>query len=60
MRYAVWALVLWPLFCCQQCDQTWACVTLSVCIAVLLHIILSIVHQLRALVAMGRYERWPK
>jgi hypothetical protein len=59
MRYVVWLLILWPLICCQRCDQTWACVVLSFCISLLLHIVLSILHQLRALAAMGRHERWP-
>ncbi len=60
MRFAVLLLALLPLICCPVCDQTWACVMLAICIALVSYIALSIVHELRALVALGRHETWPK
>lgn len=60
MRFVVLLFAFFPLICCQVCDQTWACVTLASCVAVILYIALSIVHELRALVALGRHERWPR
>lgn len=59
MRFAILLLAFLPLICCQVCDQTWAWVTLAICAAVVLYIVLSIVHELRALAAMGRHEAWP-
>ena len=56
MRFAVLLLALLPLICCPVCDQTWACVTLAICIALVSYIALSIVHELRALAALGRHE----
>lgn len=60
MRFAVLLLAFLPLICCQVCDQTWACATLAICAAVIFHIVLSIVYELRALAALGRHEAWPK
>ena len=54
MRYAVFILALFPSSCCSQCDRTWVCVLLSVIVAVALHVILSVIHELRLLAKMGR------
>ena len=54
MRYAVFILALFPLICCSQCDRTWVCVLLSVIVAVALHVMLSVIHELRLLAKMGR------
>jgi hypothetical protein len=59
MRYTVLLLVMWPLICCQQCDQTWACITLSISIAFLLYLALSITHELRLLAEFGPSAQWP-
>lgn len=59
MRYLVLLIALWPLICCQQCDQTWACGTLSIAVAFLLHVVLSIAHQLLRLAKFGPAGRWP-
>ena len=56
MRFAVLLFGFLPLVCCQVCDQTWVCVTLAICIAVIFYIVLSIVYELRALAALGRHE----
>ena len=58
MRYAVLILALFPLICCSQCDQTWLCVLLSVIAAMALHVILSVIHELRLLAKMGQSARW--
>ena len=57
MRYAVLIIALSPIICCQQCDQTWICVILFASIAVILHVIFSIVHELRLLAKFGQLER---
>ena len=59
MRYLVLLIALWPLVCCQQCDQTWACITLSVSVAFLLHVTLSIAYELRLLAGLGSSSQWP-
>ena len=60
MRYLVLLLALWPLVCCQQCDQTWACITLSVSVAFLLHVTLSIAYELRRLAEFGSSGHCPQ
>ena len=59
MRYAVLLIVLWPLVCCEKCDYTPICIVLSVGLAVLLHVALSIVHELRLLAARGQRRYGP-
>ena len=58
MRFLVLSISLWPLICCRECDRTWACVTLSVSVAILLHIVFSIAHQLKRLAERSRFRRW--
>ena len=60
MRYAVLLLVLLPLVCCQQCDLTWACITVAVSVALLLNVMLSLAHELRLLAELGQARRWPR
>ena len=59
MRYVVLLIVLTPLFCCQQCDQTWACITLWLSVAFLLHVALSITHELQLLAKFGQSGQGP-
>ena len=42
-------IALWPLVCCENCDVTPVCVTLSITVALLLYVVASIVHELRLL-----------
>lgn len=49
MPYLFLLIVLWPLVCCEKCDYTTACVTLSVVVAGCLYVVASIVHALRLL-----------
>ena len=60
MRYAVLLIALWPLVCCERCDYTLICVTLSFGVAFLLYALLSIVHELRLLEGWGHAKRWPR
>ncbi len=59
MRYAAFLLILWPLVCCEQCDYTAVCVTLSIGAAILLYVVFAISRELRLLAAWGRNHRWP-
>jgi hypothetical protein len=49
MPYLFLLIALWPLVCCEQCDYTGICVTLSVAVAVALYVVASIVRELRLL-----------
>ena len=49
MRYLFLLIAFVPLVCCEQCDVTYVCVTISIVIAVVLYVVASIVHELRAL-----------
>lgn len=49
MRYLFLLIAFVPLVCCEQCDFTYACVTVSIVAAVVLYVAASIVHELRAL-----------
>jgi len=49
MPYLFLLIVFWPLVCCDKCDYTAVCVTLSIVVAVLLYAAASIVHELRLL-----------
>lgn len=42
-------LGLWPLVCCEQCNYTPVCLTVSIVAAVMLYIVASIIRELRAL-----------
>ena len=49
MPYLFLLIALWPLVCCENCDVTPVCVTLSITVALLLYVVASIVHELRLL-----------
>lgn len=49
MPYLFLLIALWPLVCCEKCDYTPVCVTLSIATAIVLYIVASIVHELRLL-----------
>ena len=49
MPYLFLLIALWPLVCCEKCDYTGVCVTLSVLVAVVLYVGASIVQELRLL-----------
>ena len=49
MPYFYLLIAFWPLVCCEQCDVTYACVTFSIAVAVVLYVVASIVHELCAL-----------
>ena len=54
MRYAVLLIALWPLVCCEKCDYTPICILLSTSLAAILHIGLSIAHELKLLAAWAQ------
>ena len=60
MRYTALFVALWPLVCCERCDYTPVCVTLSIGVAIVLYAALSVVHELRLLAAWGHADRWPR
>lgn len=49
MPYFFLLIALWPLVCCEKCDYTAVCVTISIAVALVLYIVASIVHELRSL-----------
>ncbi len=49
MPYLFLLIVFWPLVCCEKCDYTAVCVTISLAVALVLYIVGSIVHELRLL-----------
>ena len=49
MPYLFLLIVFWPLVCCEKCDYTAVCVTISIAVALVLYIVASIVHELRLL-----------
>ena len=49
MPYLFLMIALWPLVCCEKCDYTAVCVTISIAVALVLYIVASIVHELRLL-----------
>lgn len=49
MPYLFLLIAFWPLVCCEQCDYTTVCMTISIVVAVLLYAIASIVRELRLL-----------
>ena len=49
-------IAFWPLVCCEKCDYTAVCITVSIMVAIVLFIAASIVHELRAL-AIHRSQR---
>ena len=49
MPYLFLLIVFWPLVCCEKCDYTAVCVTISIVVGLVLYIIASIVHELRLL-----------
>ena len=49
MYYLFLLIALWPLVCCETCDYTAVCVTVSIAAAVVLYVVASIVHELRLL-----------
>jgi hypothetical protein len=60
MRYAVLLIALWPLVCCDQCDYTIVCVTLSAAVSAGLYVLFALIYELRLLAALGRATRWPR
>ena len=49
MPYFFLLISFWPLVCCEKCDVSYACVVISIAAAVVLYVVASIVHELRAL-----------
>lgn len=49
MPYLFLLLALWPLVCCEKCDYTPVCVSLSITLALVLYVLASIIHELRLL-----------
>lgn len=49
MPYLFLLIAFWPLVCCEKCDYTPMCMTISIVVAVLLYAVASIVHELRLL-----------
>ena len=49
MPYLFLLIAFWPLVCCEKCDYTAVCVTISIVVALVLYIVASIVHELRLL-----------
>ena len=49
MPYLFLLIDFWPLVCCEKCDYTAVCVTISIAVALVLYIVASIVHELRLL-----------
>ena len=49
-------IAFWPLVCCEKCDYTAVCITVSIIVALVLYITASIVHALRTL-AVHRPQR---
>lgn len=49
MPYLFLLTARWPLVCCDKCDHTAMCATLSIALAGCLYVIASIVHELRLL-----------
>lgn len=54
MPYLFLLIVFWPLVCCDKCDYTPVCVTISITVALVSYIVASLVHELR-LLAVHRY-----
>ena len=57
MPYLFLLIALWPLVCCEKCDYTAVCVTISFAVALVLYIVASIVHELRLLEVHRRLGR---
>lgn len=49
MPYLFLLIVFWPLVCCERCDYTAVCVTISITVALVLYSVASIVRELRLL-----------
>ena len=49
MPYLFLLIALWPLLCCEKCDVTVVCVTVSIAVAVVLYAFASIIRELRVL-----------
>lgn len=49
MPYLFLLIAFWPLVCCEKCDYTAVCVTVSIAVAVVLYVVASIIHELRLL-----------
>lgn len=49
MPYLFLLVALWPLACCEKCDYTAVCVTVSITVAVALYVVASIVRELQLL-----------
>ena len=54
MPYLFLLIVFWPLVCCEKCDYTAVCMTISIAVALVSYIVAAIVHELR-LLATHRY-----
>ena len=42
-------IAFWPLVCCEKCDYTPVCVTVSIAVALVCYVVASIVYELRLL-----------
>lgn len=42
-------IAFWPLVCCEVCDYSALCVTVSIVVALILYVVASLVHELRLL-----------
>ena len=49
MPYLFLLIAFWPLVCCEKCDYTAVCVTISIAVAVVLYASASIIRELRVL-----------
>ncbi len=61
MLYLFLLIAFWPLLCCEKCDYSAVCVTISIAVALVSHIAASIVHELRLLAThryVGRHKTW--